>query len=80
MNRDFIAKHWYASVYEKFENQTHDIDFLLKVLAEQTGNQSQSILEVACGGGRICVSLAKENHTVLYYALCAVSLFGCGGI
>ncbi|SDM49178.1 class I SAM-dependent methyltransferase [Paenibacillus jilunlii] len=64
MNRDFIAQHWYASVYEKFENQTHDIVFLLKVLAEQTSSQSQNILEVACGGGRICVSLAKANHIV----------------
>lgn len=64
MNRDYIAKHWYASVYEQFENQTHDVDFLLKVLTEQTGNQSLNILEVACGGGRICVPLAMANHFV----------------
>lgn len=64
MKKDFIAKHWYASMYEKFENQTHDINFLLKILAEQTSNQSQNILEVACGSGRISISLAKANHTV----------------
>ncbi|OKP91717.1 hypothetical protein A3844_00925 [Paenibacillus helianthi] len=64
MNREFIAKHWYASVYEQFENQTHDVDFLLKVLTEQTDNQPLNILEIACGDGRICVPLAKANHFV----------------
>ncbi|WNS40807.1 class I SAM-dependent methyltransferase [Paenibacillus sp. MMS20-IR301] len=64
MNRDFIVKHWYASMYEKFENQTQDVEFLSKVLSEQSGNQSLNILEVACGGGRICVPLAKAGHTV----------------
>lgn len=64
MNRDFIAKHWYASVYEQFENQTHDVEFLLKVLREQTNNTPQTILEAACGGGRIAVPLAEAGHDV----------------
>jgi len=64
LNRDFIAKHWYASVYEQFENKTHDVEFLLKVLREQTDGKPQNILEVACGGGRICVPLAQAGHTV----------------
>ncbi|MFP4975147.1 class I SAM-dependent methyltransferase [Paenibacillus sp. CN-4] len=64
MNREFIAKHWYASVYEQFENQTQDVDFLLKILTEHTGNRPLNILEVACGGGRICVPLAKAKHFV----------------
>lgn len=64
MNRDFIAKHWYASVYEQFENQTYDVEFLLNVIKEQTDNTPQNILEVACGGGRICVPLAQAGHTV----------------
>ena len=63
MDRKFIAKHWYADVYEQFENQTNDVDFLLKVLNENT-NKPQNILEVACGGGRICVPLAQAGHTV----------------
>ena len=63
MDRKFIAKHWYADVYEQFENQTNDVDFLLKVLSENT-NTPQNILEVACGGGRICVPLAQAGHTV----------------
>jgi len=52
-------------MYEKYENQTHDVDFVLKVLVEQTGNQPQNILEVACGGGRVCVPVAKAKHTVV---------------
>ncbi len=63
MNRKFVAKHWYADVYEQFENQTNDVDFLLKVLRENT-DTPQNILEVACGGGRICVPLAQAGHTV----------------
>ena len=64
MNRDFIAKHWYAYAYEQFETQTHDIEFLLKVLSEEAGDSSLSILEVACGGGRISIPLAKAGHSV----------------
>jgi SAM-dependent methyltransferase len=64
LNREFIAKHWYASVYEQFENQTQDVEFLLKVLSEQTNGAPQNILEVACGGGRICVPLAQAGHKV----------------
>ncbi len=64
MDRDFIAKHWYASVYEQFENETHDVEFLLDALLENAGGAKLNILEVACGGGRICVPLAKAGHTV----------------
>ena len=64
MNRQFIAKHWYASVYEQFENHTNDIEFLLKVLKAQTGGQAQNILEAACGGGRISIPLAQAGHNV----------------
>ena len=64
MNRQFIAKYWYANAYEQFENQTNDVEFLLKVLREQDGGTPQNILEVACGGGRISVPLAQAGHTV----------------
>jgi SAM-dependent methyltransferase len=64
LNREFITKHWYASVYERFENQTDDVEFLLEVLKVQHGDTSQNILEVACGGGRICVPLAQAGHKV----------------
>lgn len=64
MNRHFITKHWYASAYEQFENQTNDVEFLLKLLHEQTDGNPQNILEVACGGGRISVPLAQAGHKV----------------
>lgn len=64
MNRDFIMRHWYASVYEQFENKTNDVEFLLSVLNEQCGGKPQRILEMACGGGRIAVPLAQAGHDV----------------
>lgn len=65
MNRDFLANHWYASVYEQFENQTHDVEFLLGMLARHTEGVPQHIFEVACGAGRISVPLAKAGHSVI---------------
>jgi SAM-dependent methyltransferase len=64
LNKQFIAKHWYASSYEQFEKQTNDVDFILKVLREQTDGTPQNILEVACGGGRISIPLAQSGHKV----------------
>ena len=64
MNQEFIAKHWYAYIYEQMENQTNDVEFLLKVLKNQEDVASLNILEVACGGGRICVPLAQAGHRV----------------
>lgn len=64
MNKQFITKHWYANAYEQFETQTNDVEFLLKILREQTDGMPQNILEVACGGGRICIPLAKAGHNV----------------
>lgn len=64
MNKEFIARHWYANVYEQFENDTYDVKFLLNVLKNQTDGMSQNILEIACGGGRISIPLAKAGHLV----------------
>ena len=62
MDFDFIARHWYADVYEQFETQTDDVDFLLKVLGGI--EKPENILEVACGGGRICVPLSHAGYNV----------------
>jgi len=64
LNKNFIAKHWYANSYEQFENHTNDVEFFLKILRELTGAIPQKILEVACGGGRISVPLAQAGHNV----------------
>ena len=64
MNKKFITKHWYANAYEQFENQTNDVEFFIDLLREQTDGIPQNILEVACGGGRISVPLAKAGHNV----------------
>jgi SAM-dependent methyltransferase len=64
LNRNFIARHWYADIYEQFENQTGDAEFLLNMLREYTDGSPQKILEVACGGGRICIPLAQAGHIV----------------
>lgn len=64
MNRQFISKHWYAYAYEQFETQINDVEFLLKVLREQTDGTPQNILEVACGDGRISVPFTQAGHKV----------------
>jgi SAM-dependent methyltransferase len=53
-------KHWWAYIYERQENYTHDVEFMLSVF----GNKAQNILEVCCGSGRILVPLAKAGHNV----------------
>lgn len=77
MNRRFIAKHWYSSFYEQFENQTNDVEFLLKVLRKQADETPQNILEVACGGGRISVPLAQAGHNVTGFDLDEFMLLRC---
>lgn len=77
MNRDFIARHWYADIYEQFENQQYDVDFLLQVINEQTGGTPQRILEVACGGGRISIPLAQAGHHVTGFDADTYMLLRC---
>lgn len=64
MDREFIARHWYASIYEQLENQTDDVEFLVNLIAKQTDGAPQNILEAACGGGRILIPLARAGHRV----------------
>jgi len=77
LNRKFIAKHWYADSYEKFENHTNDVEFFLKILREQTDAKPQEILEAACGGGRISVPLAEAGHNVTGFDMDEFRLLHC---
>lgn len=51
-------KHWYAYIYDQEVTETEDIDLLLDII----GKEPKNILEVACGTGRILISLAKAGH------------------
>lgn len=53
-----IIAAWNAEMYEKFETETKDVDFLLSVI----GSKPLKILEAACGGGRILISLGQAGH------------------
>jgi SAM-dependent methyltransferase len=77
MNKDFIVRHWYADVYEQLVQDLNEVDFLLKVLREQTDGKPQNILEVACGGGRICVPLARAGHNVTGFDMDEHMLLKC---
>jgi SAM-dependent methyltransferase len=60
-NMDFTRKHWYACIYDQQVIKTEDVRFLLSLI----GNEPRSILEVACGTGRIAVPLALAGHRVV---------------
>jgi SAM-dependent methyltransferase len=64
LNRQFIEKHWYAYAYEQFETQTNDVDFILEILKNYINECNLNILEVACGGGRITIPLAKAGYNM----------------
>lgn len=60
MDKTFLRNHWYADIYEKQVIQENEVNFILSIV----GNEPKNILEVACGGGRITVPLAKAGHKV----------------
>ena len=59
-NEEKIIAAWNAEMYEKYETETDDVDFLLSVI----GSKPVRVLEAACGGGRILVPLAQAGHAV----------------
>lgn len=60
MDMQFLKQHWYADIYEQQVTQSDEARFILDII----GSESKKILEVACGGGRILIPLAKSGHTV----------------
>lgn len=77
MDRLFLAEYWMAWVYEQQENQTHDVNFLLDTLKRHLGDVPLRILEVACGGGRICVPLAQAGYDVVGFDRDSAMLLRC---
>ncbi len=64
MDFEYIARHWYAHWYENTETWTTDVEFLLRTLKEQGVPRGARLLEIACGGGRIAIPLAKAGFDV----------------
>jgi SAM-dependent methyltransferase len=60
LDNTFIRKHWYADIYERQVLQDDEVNFILAML----GKEPKDVLEVACGGGRISIPLAKAGHKV----------------
>jgi SAM-dependent methyltransferase len=59
-NIENIRNYWYSYIYDRQENQTDDVEYLLSIL----GQKPKEILEVCCGSGRISIPLAKAGHNV----------------
>lgn len=55
-----ILKHWNAWIYEQEEDESTMTRYLVK----QLGSKPLRILEAACGGGKLCIPLAKAGHQV----------------
>ncbi|MDR2750337.1 MAG: class I SAM-dependent methyltransferase, partial [Clostridiales bacterium] len=65
MDRDFIFGYWHTDINEQVEQETYDVDFLLKHLRSCTGESTHNILQAGCGFGRIAVPLAEAGHKVV---------------
>jgi len=61
INNASIIAEWSADMYEKFETETEDVNYLLSVLS----SKQKHILEIACGSGRFLIPLAKAGYTVV---------------
>jgi len=55
-----ILEHWYAWIYEMEEDETVMVEYLLREL----GEAPLRIIEAACGGGKLCVPLARAGHDI----------------
>lgn len=60
-NEQSIISKWTADMYDQYETETNDVDFLLSVI----GQDPKRVLEIACGSGRILVPIAKAGHIVI---------------
>lgn len=55
-----ILEHWYAWIYEQEEDEAEMSAYLRKEL----GKGPLCVLEAACGGAKLCETLAQVGHDV----------------
>ncbi len=55
--KDILAK-WNAEMYDRYETETDDAEFLLSLM----GGPARRVLEIACGSGRLLVPVAQAGH------------------
>ena len=60
MKQNYLLNHWYSNIYEQQVIQADEIQYILSAI----GNSPKNVLEVACGGGRIMIPVARMGHTV----------------
>ncbi len=60
MKPEDIQAYWFAHIYEQTEDETELVACLLRLV----GDAPLRILEVGCGGGKLCVPMAQAGHDV----------------
>lgn len=60
MKPEDIQAYWFAHLYEQTEDETELVAYMLKLL----GNVPLRVLEIGCGGGKLCVPLVRAGHQV----------------
>lgn len=60
MRPEDTQAHWFAHIYEQTEDETALAACMLRLV----GNRPLRILEIGCGGGKLCVPLAQAGHDV----------------
>lgn len=55
-----ILAHWDAWIYEKQEDEAEMAAYIVR----KVGAKPQRVLEAGCGGGKLCVLLARAGHEV----------------
>lgn len=60
MNPEEIQAYWFAYLYEQTENEEELIACMLRLL----GTEPKNVLEIGCGGGKLCAPVAQAGHQV----------------
>lgn len=60
MKPEELQSYWFAHIYEQTEDETE----LVACMQRLVGDAPLRILEIGCGGGKLCVPLAQAGHDV----------------